>query len=166
MRTQIRDIFDGGLRRAGALALTGWSAVLLPAGLGLVLYGVVERLESGAWREPLPIGVAVVAAGAIVWHLSRRLDASARAARARRDENRIVRLARERGGRLTTMEAAAETGLTAAEAEVILRGLAEGGFIEIEVTEAGIMVYRFPEVIYGSGGGRSWRTVAPFSPYT
>ena len=75
--------------------------------------------------------------------------------RSRINENRILCLARDRGGRLTAMETATETGLTAVEAEAILRGLAEGGFIEIELTDAGVMVYRFPDVLYAPGG-RSW----------
>ena len=71
-------------------------------------------------------------------------------------EPRVLQLARERFGRLTAVETAVEVGLTAAEAEAILRGLADGGFVEIEVNEAGVMSYRFPEVIYPATGGGSW----------
>jgi hypothetical protein len=148
------DTIDQKLKRAGALALTFWTVLLLPTGLGLVLLGVSTRIENRQWQEPLSIGVGLVAVGAITWYLSRRLHEGARQVRSRIDENRILRLARQRGGRLTVMEAATETGLTAVEAESILRGLAEGGFIEIEVTDAGVMIYRFPDVLYASGSGR------------
>ncbi|HCL30879.1 MAG TPA: hypothetical protein EYQ31_11505 [Candidatus Handelsmanbacteria bacterium] len=148
------DTIDSKLKRAGALVLTFWTVLLLPTGLGLVLLGVSTRIENRQWQEPLSVGVGIVAVGAITWYLSRRLHEGARQVRARIDENRILRLASQRAGRLTVMEAATETGLTAAECEEILRGLAEGGFIEIEVSDAGIMIYRFPDVLYGQGGGR------------
>lgn len=52
------------------------------------------------------------------------------------------------------MEAATEMGMTTVEAESILRGLAKGGFIEIEVSDAGVMIYRFPDVLCAPGSGR------------
>ncbi len=152
---RISTFFEGGLRRAGALVLTSGAVVLLSAGLGLILYGLGQRIDHDDWQEPLSIGVPVFAVGAAAWFCARRLAASARQAHARRMENRILRLARERFGRLTVIEAAVEAGLTAAEAESILRGLAEGGFVEIEVNDAGVMSYRFPEVIYPPPGGGS-----------
>ncbi|MBT3344315.1 MAG: hypothetical protein HN712_07945 [Gemmatimonadetes bacterium] len=145
----------GTAQRVGSALLTGWAILLLPAGIGLVLYGLVERIDSNDWQEPLSVGVAVFAVGSLVWFLSRRLDASAQRAAARRYEHQLLRLARGRSGRLTATEAAAEIGITAAEAEVILKGLAEGGFVELEVTEGGVIIYRFPEILYASGGS-SW----------
>jgi len=121
------DTIDQKLKRAGALALTFWTVLLLPTGLGLVLLGVSTRIEHREWQEPLSIGVGLVAVGAITWYLSRRLHEGARQVRARMDENRILRLASQRGGRLTAMEAATETGRTAGEAEASRRGRAEGG---------------------------------------
>lgn len=153
------DLVEGRIKRAGALFLTGWTILLLPTGLGLVIYGIATRIEAGQWQEPLSVGVGIAAVGGITLFLSRQLYAGATQARARRNENRILRLARERGGRLTAMDAATETGLTAAESEEILRGLAEGGFIEIEVTDAGIMVYRFPDVLFANGGATWSRRV-------
>ncbi len=150
------DRIDAKLKRAGAFVPTFWTVLLLPTGLALAFYGISTRIRTSEWQEPLSVGVGIVAVGAITWYLSRRLHEGARQVQGRMDENRILRLARERGGRLTAMEAATETGLTAIETEAILRGLAEGGFIEIEVTDAGIMIYRFPDVLYGAGGRASW----------
>ena len=93
------DTIDQKLKRAGALALTFWTVLLLPTGLGLVLLGVSTRIEHREWQEPLSIGVGLVAVGAITWYLSRRLHEGARQVRARMDENRILRLASQRGGR-------------------------------------------------------------------
>ena len=71
-----------------------------------------------------------------------------------------MRLSQQRGGRLTVTETAAETGLAIEEADEILKGMADGGFVEVEITDSGMMVYRFPEVLYAhekewSRGGES-----------
>ena len=72
----------------------------------------------------------------------------ARLVRYRRQQNAIVRLARERGGRLSVTEAAADSGLTMQEAESILKELVDGGYVELEITTSGMVVYRFPEVLF------------------
>jgi hypothetical protein len=154
---RLRERFSGSVQRIGSVLLTGWAILLLPTGLGLVLFGLFERIDSNDWQEPLSIGVTVFAAGSLLWFLSRRLDSAAVGARARRYEHQLLRLARTRHGRLTATEAAAEVGLTAAEAETILKGLAEGGFVELEVSDGGVLIYRFPEILYSGGGAAgSW----------
>lgn len=153
---RLSERLSGSVQRLGSAFLTGWAILLLPAGIGLILYGLVERIDSRNWQEPLSIGVAVFAVGSLVWFLSRRLDAAAQDARARRHEHQLLRLARTRDGRLTATEAAAEIGIAAAEAEAILKGLAEGGFVELEVTDGGVLIYRFPEILYVRGGASSW----------
>ncbi|MFH1571853.1 MAG: hypothetical protein ABIL09_27940 [Gemmatimonadota bacterium] len=145
------SLLEGGAKRLGALFLLAWALPMVCGGLGLMLWGLFNRIGDNPWQDPLSIGVSLVILGSVLWVLSKRLDAAAQLVRRRRHENRILRLARACGGRLMAIEAAAETGLTAAEAESILRELAEGGYVEIEVTEAGLMVYRFPEVLYGHG---------------
>ena len=61
-----------------------------------------------------------------------------------------LRLAAQRDGRLTVTDAAMETGFTVVESEAVLKSLAEGGYVEMEVTESGLIVYRFPEILFGS----------------
>ena len=109
------------------------SAAGLPTGL-LVVWWVVAS--------------EIVIFGGLLWILSKKLDAAAHLVRYRRQQNRIVRLAQQRGGRLTVTEAAAETGLTVEEAGEILKRMAEGGFVEVEITDSGMIVYRFPEVLF------------------
>ena len=141
---------EGGLKRLGAVCLKFWAVPMIPVGVGLMLYGLVVRLEQGAHLEDtFPLGVALAILGAFLWVLADRLDAAARRVRYRRQQNSLLRLARRRGGRLTVTEAATDTGLTMEETHQILRNLADGGFVEIEVTDSGVMVYRFPEVLYG-----------------
>ena len=143
-------ILEGGVKRLGALLLKAGAVPMIPVGLGLMLWGLFHRLENNSWEDPLSVGVSLVVMGAILWFLARRLDSAAGLVRQRRLENRILRLAAQRDGRLTVTEAATETGFTVVETETVLKGLAEGGYVEIEVTESGLIVYRFPEILFGS----------------
>ena len=141
-KLKVRFSMEGGLKRLGALFLKAWAVPMVPVGLGLVLYGLFTRFE------PLSIGVALVLMGALLWVLARKLDAAALLVRHRKQQNQIVRLARQKGGRLMVAETAADTGLMVQEAEEILRELADGGYAEIEVTDSGMVVYRFPEFLF------------------
>ena len=141
-KLKVRFSMEGGLKRLGAVFLKAWAVPMVPVGLGLVLYGLFTRFE------PLSIGVALVLMGALLWVLARKLDAAALLVRHRKQQNQIVRLARQKGGRLMVAETAADTGLMVQEAEEILRELADGGYAEIEVTDSGMVVYRFPEFLF------------------
>ena len=96
----------------------------------------------------LAIGVTQTIFGSLLWMLAKKLDAAAHLVRYRRQQNRVVRLAHKRNGRLTVTETAADTGLTVEEAAEILKRLADGGFVEVEITDSGLIVYRFPEVLF------------------
>ena len=58
----------------------------------------------------------------------------------------LVRLAERRGGKLTVVEAIAETALDSATVEAALGVLVERGVADIEVTDSGLLVYTFPDV--------------------
>lgn len=137
---------EGGMKRLGALFLKCCAVPLVPLGVGLMLYGILAQLRKGG-LDQFSAGVACTVFGALLWVLARRLDAAASLVRARRRENRVLRLARDRGGRLTVTETAADTGMTVAEAEEILRTLVDHGYVEMQVTDSGMMVYRFPELL-------------------
>ena len=97
------------MKRFGALLLKIGAVPMIPAGVGLMLFGLFRRLEHNSWEDPLSVGVSLVVMGALLWFLSRKLDSAARLVGQRRLENRILRLATERFGRLTITEAATET---------------------------------------------------------
>ena len=151
-----RAALEGGVKRLGALLLLFSAVPLFPVGFGLMVYGLFLAIDESSYRDPLSVGVALVVMSGLLWLSSRRLDSAAQLVRSRKIENDLLRLARRRGGRLTVIEAATETGYTAAETEAQLKQLAEGGFVEIEVTEAGVMVYRFPEILYAPTGDGGW----------
>ncbi|NKB71845.1 MAG: hypothetical protein GKR89_32615 [Candidatus Latescibacteria bacterium] len=138
---------EGGLKRLGALFLKFWAVPMVPVGIGLMLWGLINELGKQQ-VEFFPVGVTLVISGSLLWLLARKLDAAALVVRYRRHQNQVVRLAQQRGGRLTVTETAGETGMTAEECEDILKKLSEGGYVEVEVTESGMVVYRFPEVLY------------------
>ncbi len=69
-------------------------------------------------------------------------------------ESELVKLASERGGKLTIVEAVAATGLRAPQVEEALRSLTQQGVADIDVTDSGMLVYRFPDVqLLGEKGG-------------
>jgi hypothetical protein len=151
-------ILEGGIKRLGGLFLLVLAIPLFAVGLGLMLWGLSTALTAAIHTGPslehsLSIGVALVVLSVLMWVGSRRLDAAVRILKNRRVENALLRLAQQRGGRLTVIETAAETGYTAEEVALVLRRLSEQGFVEIEVTEAGVMVYRFPEIAYAPTPG-------------
>jgi predicted DNA-binding transcriptional regulator len=61
-------------------------------------------------------------------------------------ESEILQLAQRKGGKLTVVEVAAETGLDAPTADAALQSLAQHGVAEIEVTDSGVLVYAFYDI--------------------
>lgn len=149
---KVGSAIESGCKRLGALFLKVLAVPIVPIGLGFMLYGLFQMLRPAASDhssfELFAIGVTQVIFGSLLWLLAKKLDAAAHLLRYRRQQNRVVRLARQRGGRLTVTETAADTGLTVEEAAEILKQLADGGFVEVEITDSGLIVYRFPEVLF------------------
>ena len=149
---KVGSAIESGCKRLGALFLKVLAVPIVPIGLGLMLYGLFQMLRPEApdsdFFELFAVGVTQVIFGSLLWILAKKLDAAAHLVRYRRQQSRVVRLARQRGGRLTVTETAADTGLTVEEASEILKRLADGGFVEVEITDSGLIVYRFPEVLF------------------
>ncbi|MGH7612783.1 MAG: helix-turn-helix domain-containing protein [Gemmatimonadales bacterium] len=61
-------------------------------------------------------------------------------------ESEILQLAQRKGGKLTVVEVAAETGLDAPTADAALQSLAQQGVADIEVTDSGVLVYAFYDI--------------------
>ena len=77
---------------------------------------------------------------------TRRLAAvAAQAPQRMTSSNLILRVARDRKGRITPAEVAAETTISIRQAKVELDKLVEDGFCQELVGESGVIVYRFPE---------------------
>lgn len=144
--------------RAGAVegvaGPAGWSgrdegalpkrAILLAMlALGLIATGV-------ATAELAPL-VFAAGAGAGAYLLTR-------SAAERREQRReallaalapaVLRLARERGGRLTVTEVAADLGWPMRRSERVLESLEDGLRVNSEVTDSGVIVYEFRELLH------------------
>lgn len=144
---------EGSFKRLCALCCKGWGGLTVPLGVGFMLFGLWEILDgadAGGHRSiaPFAVGVTLSIVGSLLWMLGRRLDAAAYLIRHRRQQNKIIRLAQQRGGRLMITEIAVETGLAVEEVEEILTGMAHRGYVEVEVSDSGIVVYRFPEALF------------------
>lgn len=61
-------------------------------------------------------------------------------------ESEIYRLAKKNGGTLTVSDVVVETGIDPEEAESLLRKITDGYRVQMDVTEAGRIRYRFTEL--------------------
>lgn len=102
------------------------------AGLGLITAGVVAAVGVG-------VGAFAMRSGAN----SGPATGS--------EENRILSLAEEKGGVLTVTDVARALGVTQAEADTLLSGMADGSRVWAEVTTDGMMRYEFRELMTRTG---------------
>jgi predicted DNA-binding transcriptional regulator len=106
----------------------------------------------------LVVGIPGAAGAALIRsHLtsSRGFAQRRDALRAQTQEAEVLRLAQEQQGRLTVVEVATRLALPAPAVEALLGGLHERGLAEIEITEAGLIVYTFPDIQKLPGKGES-----------
>jgi hypothetical protein len=113
--------------------------------------GSSAALSAPATLAALLITVALPAAGSIAL-ASGHFRGRGRLAR-RRDELRrqtieseILRLAGQRGGRLTAVEVASDMAISPEAAKEALDSLALRELAELEITESGVLVYAFHDV--------------------
>lgn len=58
-------------------------------------------------------------------------------------EKEIIRLAQQKGGRLTTLEIVAETSMSSSEVERLMKELTVNGYVGMQVSDTGVIVYEF-----------------------
>ncbi len=125
--------------------------------IGVALFMAIGFALSDATRSlattigTLLIAVAIPAGAGIALiqshYRGQRLQSADRAElRLQTWESELVKLASERGGKLTIVEAVAATGLRAPQVEEAFRSLTQQGVADIDVTDSGMLVYRFPDV--------------------
>jgi uncharacterized membrane protein YccC len=99
--------------------------------------------------------LAVVAVGSVIgaggtvtiwWGLKDRQDR--RRALMTRLQRRVLLLATEKRGTLTVTEVAASLNLSLSAAENVLESMDDGLRVRSDVTNQGIIVYEFPEVMH------------------
>jgi ribosomal protein S27AE len=131
--------------RAGREAGKRFGSVLLWVfAVMLLIVGVVEA--------ELAAALVGLAAGAGGWLLLRAANAereNRRAALLANLQVEVLRLARERRGRLTVTEVATALSWPLRRAEKVLTSLDDGLRVNSEVTDEGVIVYEFLEVMHG-----------------
>lgn len=136
------EVTSDGVQRAWSIILFILSAIMLAIGaaeleLVIFVFGVLA------------------AAGAVVLHLSAN-----RAREARRQsmiaalQTPVLKLAAARHGVLTVTDVAAGLGWSLKRAEKVLQSLDDGWRVNSEVTDEGVIVYEFRELLLGPG--RNW----------
>jgi len=118
--------------------------------LGFFINAVEKGLSSGDIAAVLILGIAPIVGGGFL--LRSRANDKKRAmkqqeqARYALQEKEILRLAQEKGGRLAIPDIVVGTSLNSTEAETVMREMAARGFADMQVTDAGIIVYEFYEI--------------------
>lgn len=138
----------------------GFALIAVALFMLLGFFNVDRPLSAGAAIASLLFAVALpgVAGVALVRsHFTSRGYLARRREDLRRQtqEAEILKLAQDAGGKLTVVEVVTKLALPAATAETLLAGLHERGMAEIELTDAGLIVYRFPDIQHLPGKNTS-----------
>lgn len=136
--------------RESALANPGvsrtWSIILGILGGLMISIGVIE------FEIMMVLFGTLAAVGAVVLHrTANRAREERRAALIARMQMPVLKLAAERSGRLTVTEVAAHLGWPLRRAEKVLQSLDDGWRVNSEVTDEGVIVYEFREIMLKPG---------------
>ena len=138
------------MRYLFAYGLIGMAALMGFCGLMLVLITLVEHppwADTNPFRhEELSAGLCIIVFSQLIWWAGRRVKRSGDKKAHAKNQHRILRLAREKGGSLTVTEAAMDTRITVEKTEEILRELTISGHAEMRISDSGLVVYHFPEI--------------------
>lgn len=137
------------MRYLFAYGLIGMAALIGFCGLMLVFMVLIEHppWATGTTSfEKLSGGLALIVFSQLIWWAGRRVKRSGDKKAHAKNQHRILRLAREKGGSLTVTEAAMDTRITVEKTEEILRELTISGHAEMRISDSGLVVYHFPEI--------------------
>ena len=140
-----------GLPSGGTKRRLFGSALILFASF-LIMMGIIE-FEAAA----IIVGSVFGAAGSGTFFWGWRALQDRRQAINTGLQQEILRLADVRGGSLTVTEVAASLNVSLPAAEKLLIGMDDGFRVRSDITDDGIIVYEFPEVLHRKqlGGGPS-----------
>lgn len=109
----------------------------------MVVVGIVET-EAAAIGVGSVIGVT--GTGAFWWGLKGLNDR--RKALMQRLQQKVLRLATQKGGTLTVTEVASDINLSLPAAEKVLVSMDDGFRVRSEISKDGVLYYEFPEVLH------------------
>ncbi len=139
------------MRYLFAYGLIGMAALMGFCGLMLVLMVLIQHPPwvdgtTPFMHEEFSGGLVLIIISQIIWWAGRRVKRSGDKKAHAKNQHRILRLARNKGGSLTVIEAATDTRITVEKTEEILRELAIRGHAEMRISDSGMVVYHFPEI--------------------
>lgn len=138
------EVPDPGRERAKSAG----SFLMFLAAAALLVGGIVESEAA-----MIVLATFAAAAGAALQLWSRQDRDRRRAALISSLQLPVLKLAADSGGRLTVTQVAAELGWPLHRAEKILQSLDDGLRVDSEVTDEGVIVYEFRELLGLSDGG-------------
>ena len=139
----MRYLFAYGL--IGMAVLTGFGGLMLVLTV-LIQYPPWVDGTNPFMHGKLSGGLAFIVFSQLMWWAGRRVKRSGDKKAHAKNQHRILRLAREKGGSLTVTETAMDTRITVEKTEEILRELTISGHAEMRISDSGLVVYHFPEI--------------------
>lgn len=121
----------------------GWSFIFMAIAAFLIMIGIGE-----AEVVAVMLGLASGGAAYALHRVAMNAKAARRAAQLSRQQLPVLQLASRRSGKLTVTDVAAELGWTLARAEKVLDSLDDGMRVSSEVTDEGIIVFEFRELMH------------------
>jgi len=121
-----------------------WMAVLMWIFAVLLVVGAA----AGGGVAPAMLGAAAGAGGWMLHRSANQAREERRVALISELQLPVLRLADERGGRLTVTEVASAMGWPMRRAEKVLESLDDGLRVNSDVTDRGVIVYEFLEVLH------------------
>ena len=134
------------VRGNGGTAKQGMSVMLFLLAAILVVVGIAS-----SQFEPLLIAGVAATGGIALQRAAMREREQRREALLSALQLPVLQLAGRKGGQLTVTEVAAELGWTMRRAEKVLQSLDDGMRVNSEVTDEGVIVYDFLELIRTTG---------------
>lgn len=144
--SQMSDLAADGsflMRYISAYGIKGFSFCIALGGSIVAVFGLGDTPID---YEDVSVGLIMVVASQLAFWAGHAVQKSADQRRDAKDQNRLLRLARYRGGSLTVIEATTDLRLPIDKTEAILRELAARGHAEVRVSESGMIVYHFIEL--------------------
>ncbi len=137
----LKSIIGGILIAFGAFMLLGVSVNLSES-----------ALETADIVGAIVLGIGPIAGGGLM--IRGRMKAKQQALHAQkrdayvRHEKEIIRLAQSHGGRISIPEIVAATSLSTDEADSVMREMTTKGYVDMQVTDSGVIVYEFYEIAH------------------
>ena len=139
----IKSIIGGILVAIGGFLLAGFVLNAADASFAINAGDIVAALL---------LGVGPMVGGGLLIRSHTKTKQKALSARKKdeyaRREKEIIRLAQKKAGRLSIPDIVAETSLNSDEADHIMQELTTKGYVDMQVTDSGVIVYEFYEIAH------------------